>query len=480
MREDFDEVWIIDLEGESKGPLKTENVFDIQVGVCILVAVRRDSARPSVGEAVVHYTRVKGSRREKEGTLRTPLRHLPWSTAPAGPGEPFVPVTDRSWRRWIALDELMPVRQSGVQTKRDQLVVGATPDRLAAQLERYASTSDENERRRAFHETSSRSAAPPRWDASLIRRYGYRPLSRQFLYDDTAFIDRPRPRLRALWHHGQRAFVTLPKGHGGGPAVFLHTELPDLHAFRGSMGGHVFPLWLDAAHSEPNLARAVVPRLREHLGEDLTASRVFDYIYGLLSAPSYTTIFRSGLEQGFPRVPFPLARGSFDEVVELGSSLQQAHDLDRDWDLPRLQGHAGLVTEGFWDEGRLYVSGQAFIEDVSEQTWLYEVSGYRVVPRWLKQRVGLDLARDLSLVREARRVVAAVQSTVESGPALDAALMTVVQHDTLGSASLLPLDPVKMAVERHAHAAEDAAGHEEAALWEELSDEALRLAEQAP
>ena len=40
MRRTFDELWIIDLEGDSRGARKTENVFNIQTPVAIAVGVR--------------------------------------------------------------------------------------------------------------------------------------------------------------------------------------------------------------------------------------------------------------------------------------------------------------------------------------------------------------------------------------------------------------------------------------------------------
>lgn len=477
LREEFDEIWIVDLEGESKGPVKTENVFDIQVGVCILVALRRESAEPSADEAMVRYTRLTGSRAEKEQALKTPLRHQTWSAAATGWGEPFLPVTDRTWRRWVALDELMPVRQSGVQTKRDRLVVAPTAERLAAQLDAYTQTADETERRLLFHETSARRMAAVRSDRAMFRRYGYRPLSRQVLYDDEAFIDRRRPGLRGMLHPGQRFFVTLPKGHGDGPAVFQHTELPDLHAFRGSVGGHVFPLWLDEQHTAPNLAAGLLDRLREHLGEDITAEDVFDYTYGALSAPSYTSLFREQLAQGFPRLPVPVERLAFDALAGLGRQLRLAHDLDRHERLPRLEGRPGPLSAGHWEDGRLHVAEEAFVPDVPEAAWLYEVSGYRVLARWLRQREGMNLAADLELVDELRRVVAAVMQTVALGPELDRALGDVLDGDTLGRASLLPLDPRRMAAERAQHRQEEQSLRDELPLWDDVTAEALRLAE---
>ena len=479
LREDFDDIWVVDLEGESKGPVKTANVFDIQVGVCILVAVRRESATPAPAEAAVHYARLQGSRSEKETALRTPFRHLPWASAASGWGEPFLPPPGRSWRRWVGLDEMMPARQSGVQTKRDRLVVAPTAAVLRRQIDSFLALSDEAEFRRRFNETPSRAAVRRPWSEALVRSYSYRPLSRQCLYDEPAYIDRPRPGLRRLAHPGQSFFMTLPKGHGKGPAIFEHTELPDLHAFRGSVGGHVFPLWLDERHDVPNLAPELLDRLRQHLGDDVTDGLLFDYVYGALSAPSYTALFREELAQGFPRIPVPAARDSFDAVAILGRQLRAAHDLDRQDDLPRLEGRPGPLMSGRWEGDRLHVSAEGYLPDVSQAAWEYQVSGYRVLARWLQQREGLDLAADLDLVDEVRRVVSAVQRSVALAPALDVALRAVLDGDTLGRASLLPLSAVRMAAQRDEHPEEEVEARALLAAWEETAAQALLLAEDA-
>lgn len=478
LRERFDEIWIVDLEGESRGAVATENVFDIRVGVCILVGVRRDSAQPVDGEAVVRYTRVHGSRAEKETALKERLVDLAWTTLRRGGGEPFLPEPGGAWRRWAALDTLMPFRQSGVQTKRDALVVAPTKHELARQLRRLDELGlDPAERSRVFHVTRDRQLPNglPRLDR--MRRFGYRPLSIHWLLNDQPFVDFPRPALQGAWFAGQRAFVTLPKGHGAGPAVFQHTELPDLHSFRGSMGGHVFPLWRDQDRRTPNLAPGLLGRLSDHLGE-VGAEQVFAYVYGLLSAPSYTHLFREHLAQGFPRVPFPAERESFDLVAAAGARLQAVHALEEQaLTAVRLEGSPGRIEQWELVGERLLLGDSAWLAPVRQEDLDYAVSGYRVLERWLKWRVGLDLGRDYDLARELTLVASAVRASVDLGPELDAGLATVLAGPTLGEASVVPLDGAQVARETGDVAYREEM-RQENEIWEALSDEALLTAEQ--
>ena len=443
LRQRFDELWVVDLEGESKGANKTVNVFDIQVGVCILVGVRRD-ALADEHDATVRYARLTGTRSEKEQALKARLADLDLVEVVGGATDPFIPPPDRTWTRWPALEAVMPTRTSGVETKRDRVVVAPTRTALARQLEALRDpVFSPPERDAAFRSTAARQVPDPlTWEPSAIRRYGYRPLSRQYLLDDFRYIDRPRPALHDVWHPGQQAFVTLPRGHGLGPALVQQSDLPDRHSFRGSFGGHVFPLWLDEEHGTPNLAPGLLGRLRERWGvPDLSGDQVFDYVYGALSAPSYTTRFRPALAQGFPRVPFPARSEDFLGLARPGARLRAAHALVVGGVAPmKVQGTLGPLTVARHERDRLLVSDHAAVTPVSDAMWTYEVSGYRVLQRWVKERAGIDLDRDYETLQELRRVAGAVRRSVELGPALDAGLAAVLEHGTIHQRHLLPAD----------------------------------------
>jgi len=476
LRQRFDEIWVVDLEGERRGPMASENIFDqIQVGVAIVVAMRRDAGREKEGgaEAVVRYARIPGTREEKERALKHPLRELDWQVVDRPGRDPFLPRESPLWSRWPSIAELMPARHSGVQTKRDALVVGVTPGRLMAQLEPLADPSlPLEDRKRLFHETPSRKVpATVSIDPTRIRRYGYRPLDLRWLYDDPACIDRPRPKLRRHWHEGQLAFVTLPKGHGPGPAVIVQTELPDLHSFRGSFGGYVFPLWLDEGHREPNLVPGFLRLLGSHLREEIPAEDVFAYLLALTNAPSYHARFATDLAQGFPRIPFTTRADLFQEVAALGRGLLDAYRLRAEGPA-RFSGEPGPILETpEWSEDKLRVCEAGFIEPVSEGAWDFAVSGYRVIESWLRKgRAGLDLASDWSLVEELLRVVRAVERIVSLGPALDRVLARILEEETFSARALLPFD-LRAAAEAFARDRQALrAAAEEADLW---SDEAV-------
>ncbi|MBA2461188.1 MAG: N-6 DNA methylase, partial [Actinobacteria bacterium] len=63
LRERFDEIWILDLGGEQRGANPSENVFDIRVGVCVVVCF--SAGAPKAEPATVRYARLEGTRAEK-------------------------------------------------------------------------------------------------------------------------------------------------------------------------------------------------------------------------------------------------------------------------------------------------------------------------------------------------------------------------------------------------------------------------------
>ena len=69
MREVFDDLWIVDLEGDNRGTRKTENVFAIETPVAIAIGVRGGKPDPQT-PARVWKTRFTGTAQEKLGQAR--------------------------------------------------------------------------------------------------------------------------------------------------------------------------------------------------------------------------------------------------------------------------------------------------------------------------------------------------------------------------------------------------------------------------
>lgn len=91
-------------------------------------------------------------------------------------------------------------------------------------------------------------------------RYGHRSFDRQWIIPDARLINDFRP-TRWRLHGPQRVYLAALMQHppSGGPAATFTALMPDLHHYKGSFGGRVFPLWADPDASTPNIPRRCLP-----------------------------------------------------------------------------------------------------------------------------------------------------------------------------------------------------------------------------
>ena len=119
MREVFDELWFIDLEGDSIGARKTENVFSIRTPVAIAVGVRNGPPQPDV-PAHVWKARLTGSEQEKLATLDATqsFNDVQWSECVSEWDAPFYAEGAGAYFNWPKATDVFPWQHSGSQLKR--------------------------------------------------------------------------------------------------------------------------------------------------------------------------------------------------------------------------------------------------------------------------------------------------------------------------------------------------------------------------
>ena len=164
----------------------------------------------------------------------------------------------------------------------------------------------------------------------------------------------------------------LPSGTGTGPAVWVHSLLPDYHAFRGSYGGYAFPLWDRRNGVEANnLNPALLATLAVAYGHPVSAETIFDAMTGLLSATSYTSRFAWDLEEAFAHVPFPADAGIFLEAARIGAEIRALETFSRDpapnYRSARLTGRATGVTLAMPPPARAFQNTSTDVGSIARQ-----------------------------------------------------------------------------------------------------------------
>lgn len=419
MRRLLDELWILDLGGDSLGSRKSANVFTIRTPVCLAFAVRR--GQPSDRPAAVWYTRLPDTltREQKLAVLRDARSFADfdnWTRAPDDPEAPFIPDSSGSYAAWPRLTDLFPWQHSGAQWKRTW-PIAETRELLALRWQTLLNSSD---RRLLIKETPDRTidhpapslfddtelpplaTLPPGAPPPEIVRYAWRSFDRRWCLADARLGDRLRP---PLWRSfgPRQVFLTsqLTAQISSGPALLACAAVPDLHHYAGRGGADIIPMWRDPAATQPNITAGTLEYLGRTFATPVSPADLFDYVYGCLAHPGYTAALADELVVPGPRVPLTKDPALFLKLAEIGRELLAWHTYRAD-----LHGAARCLApisgehypESFsYDSSAQHLHiGDARIGPVPADIWRYEVSGLRVVPSWLGYRMKKPRGRSSS------------------------------------------------------------------------------------
>ncbi len=480
MREVFDELWIIDLEGDSIGARKTENVFSIRTPVAIAIGLRDGEPKPET-PAQVWKVKLTGSASDKLAQLdhSDSLDKFDWRLCSSDWDAPFYPAGVGTYFDWPLVTNVFPWQHSGTQLKR-KWPIGETRDVLANRW-RTLTRTPSLERSRAFGETSDRKIEgryrslddsdalmsaienlAPDSPTPKVVPYAYRSFERQWIIRDSRIGDRMRPELWSSYG-GDQVYITslLTDVLGSGPAATASAEIPDLHHFSGRGAKDVIPLWRDADATDPNVTKGLLDRLGDAFGCPVTAERLFAYAFGILAQPAFVDRFWDELELPPPRLPITKNADLFNRVADHGAELLYLHtygkrfgSADNDGSVP--QGCAGC-DEGVsrYPESYEYDRtndvlrvGDGVFSPVKPEVWDYSVSGMQIVKTWLDRRSlrgsgrkssPLDNIRPVrwDFIEELLELLWVLERTIELQP-VGAGLLEKVCESELFSAAELP------------------------------------------
>jgi hypothetical protein len=243
-------------------------------------------------------------------------------------------------------------------------------------------------------------------------QYGFRSFDRQYIIPDARVINQPNPELW-LSRSGDQIYLTAfsEESPSSGPALTFTSLVPDVHHYKGSFGGRVFPLWRDESAQESNFAPALLPYLTQKYGAVVSPDDLMGYIAAIAANPAYTAKFQEDLSTPGLRIPLTADAALFAEAAELGRRVlwlqtfgermadpkqgrpagpprvpqDEAPQVPKEGTISDKPGEMPETLEYDAEKHRLLV-GHGFIENVPSAVWKYEVSGKQVLPHWFSYR----------------------------------------------------------------------------------------------
>lgn len=428
----FDRIHIIDLHGNAKKKEVTpdgkpdKNVFDIQQGVAIIIAVKKTPTSKNKKPAKVFHTDLWGSRATKYAALEkatvataeftdvTPDK-APWSFHSSDSELREIYYAFPSISDWFAPNG-RPA--PGIVTTHDQFAISWTEAEARSKVESFLKTHSEEEARSIWklcsqdqwnYERAKVGLADGSW-RELIHPITYRPFdTRQTVYDSNVAVHR-RDRVMGHYRLGENlGIVTGRQGQVVGRMdwnlVFSTSYISDFNLFyRG--GGASFPLYLYPDEQDLdktrriNLDRKLWGQLKKRVKhpEHGTPAElaVFDYIYGVLHCPAYRETYAEFLKADFPRIPWPTTADEFWTVVEKGGQLRKLHLMEPaaigDAPYPFTGEGDNEVGKPRFDNGHIWINDSQYFADAPPVSWDFYIGGYQPAQKWLKDRKGRALS----------------------------------------------------------------------------------------
>jgi len=195
------------------------------------------------------------------------------------------------------------------------------------------------------------------------------------------------------------------------------------------------------AKCRPNLSQAFIQDCADRLGLTLISEGkgdrlqtfgpedVFDYMYAVFHSPAYRERYAEFLKIDFPRLPLTSNIELFRSLCEIGGRLAALHLMETPIHLVTSYPIAGndaveavrYSAPGEGSEmGRVWINKTQYFEGVPPEVWAFQIGGYQVCQKWLKDRKGRLLTYDD--MTHYQRIVAVLAETIRLMAAVDEAI----------------------------------------------------------
>ena len=482
----FNEIYILDLHGNARKKekcpdgSKDENVFDIQQGVAIALFIKRQGEKKG---CKVYHSEVWGLREEKYNwLLKHDIETTKWRTLSSkSEFYLFIPRDEkllRSYEKFLKITDLFPVNSVGIVTARDSLTIRWTPDEVWSTVLNFSKI-DKELARQAYNlgkdarDWKVELAQNDLKDSGLHRKkivpILYRPFDIRYTYytgKSRGFHCMPRPE---VMHHMKQENLAMCVGRAGQVVglehgwniVFCSEHIEDFNLFY--RGGNVnFPLYLcpekdnpkkcspggimmlfesqaEYGARKPNLSPAFVEQLTKAFKKTPSPEQIFYYIYAILYSNTYRTKYAEFLKMDFPRIPFTKDYKLFSKIEKYGGKLVDLHLLkstELDPPVAKFQGKGDNVVEKVrYDKDKVYINPNQYFEGLEEGVWQYQIGGYQVCDKWLKDRKGRRLSLDD--IKHYCKIITTLQKTIKVQKAIDD-IYPQAEQDTLEFENKMP------------------------------------------
>jgi|LSQX01.2.fsa_nt_gb predicted helicase len=455
----FNEIYILDLHGNS---LKKEttpdggkdgNVFDIRQGVAIALFVKQKAKK----ECKVFHSDLYGLREVKYDWLEN--KNFSRKNYQAiQPESPYYFLIQRDtakikeYLKWKSVNEIFPVNSVGIVTSRDEFVIDFDKNILRNRISQLENTKQEDEIIAQAYNLKDKSnwklsdartqiQKLDNWE-SFIKSIQYRPFDNRYIFYHESLVERTRHDvMRHMLENnlGLNIVRQVKTGEAWQHCLISNTISESCYlSNKTSEIGYVFPLYLykdkiqkkspfhtlmlfepEAEYGGkdkiPNIDKTVYEKLNKTYKKKLAPEEILHYIYAVFYSNIYREKYAEFLKIDFPCVPFTDDYKVFKKMAEFGQQLADVHLMKSDsLDKPIAKYQGGGDKDRIEKityvekDSRIYINKEKHFDNVSPELWNYQIGGYQVLQKYLKDRKG----RHMDNPRHYCRIVTAIDKTI--------------------------------------------------------------------
>jgi len=481
----FNEIYILDLHGNTlkkeKCPdgSKDENVFDIMQGVAIALFIKKKNEK----DCRIFHADMWGLRDTKYDKLgQKDIDSLKWKKINPKSDSYFFIERDETqfsaYEKYFKITDIFPVNSVGIVTSRDEFVIDANKRSLCQRIEMFLNEDIPDEMiAQTFHLKDK-----PNWKLKKVReilraeaeknahfveksivQLMYRPFDIKWIFFHDALIERSRHEVMRNMLESNIGLITNRQvnenfRHSLCSNIIINDCTVSLETRERS---YFFPLFLyqdqnkkrlfEGNNRTPNIDPKIFDMFdREDIKPSPTPEQIFYYIYAVLYANIYRKKYAEFLKSDFPRIPFTGDKNIFKEMAKLGEELAAIHllkspqldkifskfEISGDNVVKKVQycltgakkestrGLSPLLTQL---SGNVFINDSQYFSNIPPEVWEYQIGGYQVMAKWLKDRKGRALSLDD--IRHYIHVTKALQLTMEMQNKIDKIYLQIEKKD---------------------------------------------------
>ena len=164
---------------------------------------------------------------------------------------------------------------------------------------------------------------------SKVRHALYRPFCNRWLFFDRILNEEVYqfPQFFPTFYSETENSVIIVGGYGRKHfAILTSNQIPDLNFYADP--AQCFPYYTyaeDGSNRRENITDWSLAQFQAHYGEQVTKRDIFHYVYAMLHHPQYRERYAENLKRELPRIPLLKDRAAFDTCLRIGKLLMELH-----------------------------------------------------------------------------------------------------------------------------------------------------------